>query len=278
MAESGKQHNTYLPGHKDVKHHELRTAENCAAYLLPTLQMMAEEKPKLTLLDVGAGSGTISTSLARYMPHGQVAGVDLSEDILRSAAQHAEQIGAKNCHFQTGSVYQLPFPDGTFDVVHTHQMLCHLDSPVEALTELLRVTKRGGVVAVRETDMRTWSFWPMLPALERFFKIQLATHEAAGGTNAAGPQLISWALKAGVKRDQVTMTQGSWCYSEPVEKQIWGTSWAQRVRTGEVGKKALAMGLAKKEDLEEMAQAWEEWAQTEDACFACLHGEILVRK
>ena len=57
-----------------------------------------------------------------------------------------------------------------------------------------------------------------------------------------------------------------------------GNSWAERIRSGGVGKKALEMNLATKTELEEMAKAWEEWAVTEDACFGCLHGEILVRK
>ena len=228
MAQS-KQHNSYLAGYNEVKHHGLRTAENCSGYLIPTLQSMAKGNPGLTLLDVGAGSGTITASLAKYMPEGQATGVDISEEILTSAAEHAQEVGVTNVKFQTANVYELPFPDETFDVVHTHQMLCHLDTPVDALEELLRVTKTGGVVAVRETDMRTWSFWPMLPALNEFHKVQLATHEAAGGTNVAGPQLISWAMRAGAKREQVTMTQGCWCYSTPVEKEIWGMLYMQTV-------------------------------------------------
>ena len=59
---------------------------------------------------------------------------------------------------------------------------------------------------------------------------------------------------------------------------ITGTSWAQRIRTGGVGQKARSMGIATEAELEDMAKAWEEWAVTEDACYACLHGEILVRK
>ncbi len=130
------------------------TAENCSTYLLPTLASKASSTPNLTLLDVGAGSGTITASLAKYMPAGHITAIDISPEILLSAASHASSVGVANITFQTESVYSLPFPDSTFDIVHAHQILCHLDSPVEALTELLRVTKPdGGVVAVRETDM-----------------------------------------------------------------------------------------------------------------------------
>ena len=45
-----------------------------------------------------------------------------------------------------------------------------------------------------------------------------------------------------------------------------------------MGKKALEMGLATTAELEDMARAWEEWVETEDACYASLHGEVLIRK
>ncbi|KIW88574.1 uncharacterized protein Z519_10620 [Cladophialophora bantiana CBS 173.52] len=50
------------PGHPPAQAilHELRTTENSAAHLLPKLQSMKESNPHLTLLDGGAGSGTIS--------------------------------------------------------------------------------------------------------------------------------------------------------------------------------------------------------------------------
>jgi hypothetical protein len=58
------------PGHPPVQAilHEVRTAENSAAYLLPKLQSIKESNPHLTLLDVGAGSGTISVSFAKLIP------------------------------------------------------------------------------------------------------------------------------------------------------------------------------------------------------------------
>ena len=42
--------------------------------------------------------------------------------------------------------------------------------------------------------------------------------------------------------------------------------------------KALQFGLAAENDLEDMARAWEAWAERDDASLAMLHGEILVRK
>lgn len=130
MAQStATTHNEYLPGYKasQVIHHEWRTAENSAAYLLPTLQSMREANPDLRFLDVGAGSGTISVGFAKHLlPSGQVTVTDLSGEILERAKAFAVAEGmSANMTFQPANAYELPFPDGTFDVVHCHQMLCH---------------------------------------------------------------------------------------------------------------------------------------------------------
>ena len=81
-------------------HHELRTAENSATYLLPRLKSMKINNPHLTLLDVGAGSGTISVTLARVIPDGQVTATDLKKEILPRAQAIAESEGVKNIEFR----------------------------------------------------------------------------------------------------------------------------------------------------------------------------------
>lgn len=221
-------HNTYLPGYKSVAHHEWRTVENSAAYLLPALQTLSTQTPNLKLLDVGAGSGTITASLTKYLPSsGHITAVDLSPDIVSRASAHAQNLGeavSSRITFQPASVYELSktFGENVFDVVHASQMLCHLDSPVEALTEMLKVVKPGGVLAVREIDMRVWSCYPDTETMRAWHRVQLATHEAAGGSNAAGPSLVSWAMKAGAKRDDIEASMGAWMYSTADERRVWG--------------------------------------------------------
>lgn len=217
-------HNKYMPGHTKVKHHEWRTAENSAAFLLPVLQSMAQTKPKLTLLDVGAGSGTITATLAKYMPQGHITAVDISTDILKSAADYATKQGVTAIDFKVGDIYALPFEDNTFDVVHASQVLSHLDGPVEAYKEMIRVTKPGGMVASRESDLTMWSCYPESPEIKRYHEIILKIIPASGGHISAGPRLVSWAMQAGAKREQITASMGTWTYSTPEERAMFGQS------------------------------------------------------
>src|SRR2546430_2631838 len=139
---------TYLHGHHDsvLRSHRWRTAENSAGYLLPRLA------PDARVLDVGCGPGTITADLAARVPGGDVTGIDAAADVLAQARQEAERRGLDNVRFDTGDVYHLDFADGTFDVVHAHQVLQHLTDPGAALREMRRGCRPGGLVAARDGD------------------------------------------------------------------------------------------------------------------------------
>lgn len=239
---------------------------------------MKESNPHLTLLDVGAGSGTISVSFAKLIPDGHVTGIDLNPNILPRARAVAEMAGVKNIEFQQGNVYKLPFADETFDVTFCHQVLIHIGTPWDALREMLRVTKAGGIVAAREGDYETESVWPELSELCKFHKLMAGLMSAGGGTPTAGRQLLSWALKAGAERSQITLSYSTSSYHTPSEKKNCSQGLCDQLRGGSLREKALKFGLGSENDFEEMAKAWEEWAKRDDASLAMLHGEILVQK
>ncbi|KID72218.1 methylase involved in ubiquinone/menaquinone biosynthesis, partial [Metarhizium brunneum ARSEF 3297] len=292
------QHNSYSIGHAlpQVQHHEWRTAENSAAHLIPHLETSASQNPHLKLLDVGAGSGTITASLAKYMPEGQVTATDISDDILQRAQFHAAKEGVKNISYQRASVYELPFAESSFDVTHAHQVLTHLDAPVDAIREMLRVTKPGGIVSLREADLRMWCFWPEVPALQRFHELNLEQHISNGASGTAGRELLSWVLKAGAKRENVEMSFGTWCFGSDRDRKPWseciaqcrsslaanifclGDSMVERLQSGPVWGKALENGTVKREEVEEMVDAWKTWAATEDAVLGIVNGEAIIRK
>ena len=51
-----------------------------------------------------------------------------------------------------------------------------------------------------------------------------------------------------------------------------------QLRGGSLREKALKFGLGANNDFEEMAKAWEEWAERDDASLAMLQGEVLIQK
>ncbi len=264
---SGRARERYAHGHHEsvLRSHRWRTASNSAAYLLPHLG------PGLDLLDVGCGPGTITADLALAVAPGRVVGVDRSRDVLVKAAELAVARDASNAVFEEADVYALPYADASFDVVHAHQVLHHLEDPVAALREMRRVTRPGGVVAVREADYRTTAWYPAAPGLDAWLDM-LGT---VVPQTDAGRRLHAWARAAGFR--DVTPSVSTWCFTGAEEREWWGGLWAERVTTSSLARRALEAGTAPA-DLERMAEAWRAWAADEDGWFAVVHGEVLARR
>ncbi|MFI6317946.1 class I SAM-dependent methyltransferase [Nonomuraea sp. NPDC050556] len=259
----------YTHGHHEsvLRSHRWRTAENSAAYLLPHLT------PGMTVLDVGAGPGTITADLA-----GRVARVTASEvtaDALALARAEIAGRGLDNVDFAVADVHALHFPDDSFDVVHAHQVLQHVGDPVQALREMRRVCRPGGFVAVRDSDYAAFTWYPELPELDSWLALYQKVARANGGEPDAGRRLLLWARAAGFT--DVTATSSTWCFATEEDRAWWGGMWAERVLKSLMADQALATGAATESDLHAISAAWQEWAASEDGWLSILHGEILCR-
>lgn len=97
------------------------------------------------VLDVGCGGGRTVSKLAAIATQGKVYGIDYSEEsVAASKRTNAREIDAGRVEIRQASVSQLPFSDGTFDLVtgvETHYFWP--DLPGDA-GEVLRVLKPGG--------------------------------------------------------------------------------------------------------------------------------------
>jgi SAM-dependent methyltransferase len=91
------------------------------------------------ILDAGCGSGRNMVELARF---GAVTGVELSDTSVEIArARHAGEVIA-------GSVLEMPFGDGGFDLAVSLDVIEHLEDDLGALRELRRTVAPGGALLV----------------------------------------------------------------------------------------------------------------------------------
>jgi len=270
-ANSSGSGDVYTHGHHEsvLRSHVSRTAANSAAYLIPHLTH------GLRVLDVGSGPGTITADFARLVAPGEVLGLDRSPEVVAAATALAADQHLRNLSFDTGDIYELDFPDDSFDVVHAHQVLQHLTDPVAALREMRRVARPGGIVAVRDADFHGMSWYPELPELDEWMDLyqQVARHNNAEPD--AGRRLVHWAQAAGFT--DVSPSSANWLYATE-EQRLWHAGvWADRVVKSAFAEQAVGYGLADAAALERISAGWRAWGASPDGWFVMPNGEIIAR-
>ena len=107
---------------------------------------VTDRRPRI--LDVGCGTGANLLMLSRF---GDAEGVDVSEDALAFCRER----GLANV--KLGAAEELPYDDGTFDLVTALDVVEHLDDDLAGLREMRRVLRPGGrVLLFVPTFMFLW--------------------------------------------------------------------------------------------------------------------------
>jgi len=126
------------------------------AELLDRLDLKGDER----LLDIGCGRGAVLLMAAQRLPRGRAVGVDVWSATDQSG--NAEQVTRRNAALEgvaqrvelhTADMRQLPFDDGSFDVVVSSLAIHNISGAGErakALREAARVLKQGGKLMIAD--------------------------------------------------------------------------------------------------------------------------------
>lgn len=217
--------------------------------------------------------------LAQRVPQGFVYAIDPSESVIQKARQHAAEKGVNNIRFEVGDIFNWKALDGveeaSFDIVHVHQVLQHLQDPLNALKEMRRLTTPGGIVAVREVDYSAMTWYPEIPGLRKWSDLYLNVAHSIGCDPNIGKRLHAVAMEAGFERKDIEASGDIWVFSTPEEREWWCGLWAERTVQSEFKSKVLEKGLGTVEDLEAAAESFRELERREDGWFSVMNGQVI---
>jgi SAM-dependent methyltransferase len=131
-------------------------------------ELLAHAAPRRgeRVLDVACGTGVVARAAARLVGSGRVTGLDINPGMLAMARA---QPGAEAICWREGDAVQLPFPDGSFDLVLCQQGVQFFSDRVAGLREMRRVLTAGGrmVLAVWGPIEQAPGFAALADSLER---------------------------------------------------------------------------------------------------------------
>jgi len=111
-------------------------------------------KEDMRVLDLGCGSGAFTTFVARAVGEkGKVYAFDIQPEMLEQLERklsRPENKNIKNIKLIEGNAYELPFDNGSLDLVYMVTVLQEIPDRNRALHEVKRVLKPGGILAVTE--------------------------------------------------------------------------------------------------------------------------------
>jgi len=149
------------------------------------------------VLEAGCGVGAQTITLSRSSPGAEFECLDISPASLEGARKMAAERQLDNVCFRQGDIYQLPYPDASFDHVFVCFVLEHLADPSRALSGFHRVLKPGGTLTVIEGDHGSYYCHPQSPAADQTVQCLVDIQAAAGGDALIGRRLYPLLVDAG---------------------------------------------------------------------------------
>lgn len=188
-------------------------------------------RPGMKVLEAGVGTGllTIDCGLAeRVLPGGRVTGIDISAGMVERASQKARAISLTHVEFLQADVEKLPFADDSFDCAIGYEFL-HYTDHLQALSELRRVTKPGGVVATAGPVIFDWE----VPFFQEWFAplIRMSRRRRERSSRAYIPQPFEVEMayaKLGFTSVRRVFTHAEWVFVEPkrvIQYMLQGVSY-----------------------------------------------------
>ena len=107
------------------------------------------------VLDLGSGAGTDSLIAVQMVgSEGSVTGIDMTAEMLEKARAAAVELGVDNIEFVEGEVEQLPFADGSFDVVISNGVIDLVPDKDAVFSEIHRVLRPGGRIQIADVTIQ----------------------------------------------------------------------------------------------------------------------------
>ena len=145
------------------------------------------------ILDVGTGTAQIPIAMCKRNSGLKITAIDLAESMLTLGNKNIQTARLEDSItlVQVDSK-KMPYPDESFDQVISNSIIHHIPNPVECFKEMIRVTKKDGLLFVRD-----------LLRPDSFAELQNIVNLHAGDATPKQKQLFTDSLHASLSLSEV---------------------------------------------------------------------------
>lgn len=215
-------------------------------------------QPRMSVLEVGSGLGILAAEVAASAEGVVVTGLE------RSSEQIAAAVTAPRVFYVQGDAHELPFADGSFDLVYCRYLLEHVADPARVLSQMRRVVRPGGRVAAMENDISLVRLDPPCPEFDEVWSAFAEHQRQLGGDGLIGRRLYRLFCEAGFKQIELSVQPELHWHGSP-GFALWIENLAGNIRSGERG--LIETGLSSPEQIERAIGELSELKSRGDASF-----------
>ncbi|MBI1276893.1 MAG: methyltransferase domain-containing protein [Anaerolineaceae bacterium] len=151
-------------------------------------------------VDLGCGAiGVLASLRGKVGAQGHVVGVDLDPKLLGAAKNFLEERGIYDVELIVGDAYHTNLPDNTFDLTHVRFLFSPVGHDDQLLSEMIRLTKPGGIIVIQESDSSSWNCLPVPASWPALKNALLQAFKLGGGDFDAGHRMFGMLRKAGLE-------------------------------------------------------------------------------
>lgn len=127
-----------------------------AKKIIACLQLMCNDLQDKEALEIGCGSGIISSEISKTVKH--MTAIDIADEALKKAMQ-SNNLPELPFQFIIGDGTRLPFLDTSFDIIVCNQVFEHVRNQDKLIAEVYRVLKLDGICYIATAN----KLWPLEP-------------------------------------------------------------------------------------------------------------------
>ncbi|HKW35241.1 MAG TPA: methyltransferase domain-containing protein [Candidatus Acidoferrum sp.] len=170
--------------------------------------------------EIGCGTGLMTRWIAQQVgPEGSVYGIDISDAQLAIASENASSVSSRNIYFREAPADATGLPRGSFDVVYSRFLMCHLLHPDSALREMWALLSDGGVLVCEDFEMSAVSTRPPTPSYDQLLRVSRALDERDAVDSDIGAKLHTLFIDNGCGNPEVSVYEPAFLRGEL--KHFW---------------------------------------------------------